>query len=94
MTSTPEKPGFAQASSSSTRQGAVLQGRATDGAKMATNGKICGRKYQATAVPQGVRPRIIVEGVNHPKAGPIRFKSLDRAERHIKNMRLEIKPAD
>ena len=49
---------------------------------------VCGRPYRVTAELKGVRPRVIVEGVNHPKGEPIRFKSVDRAERHIRNMRL------
>ena len=52
--------------------------------------KICGREYHATATLKGVRPRIIVEGVNHPKGGPIKFKSIERAENHIRNMGLEV----
>ena len=45
------------------------------------------------------KPKIIVEGINHPKKTigdrpvPIRFKSLQRAENYIKNFRLEIKEA-
>lgn len=34
------------------------------------------------------RNRVIVEGVNHPKGEPIRFKSTERALNHIRNMRL------
>ena len=52
--------------------------------------KICGREYHATAVLKGVRPRIIVEGVTHPKGMPIKFKSIKRAENHIRNMGLEV----
>jgi hypothetical protein len=34
--------------------------------------------------------RIIVDGIMHPAGKlPIRFKSRDRAERHIKTMKLE-----
>lgn len=54
-----------------------------------TGGLICGREYTVKHGGKGVRPRIIVEGITHPKGLPIRFKSKDRAERHIKNMRLE-----
>lgn len=32
--------------------------------------------------------KIIVEGVNHPRGKPIRFKSVANAERHIRNMGL------
>lgn len=52
-----------------------------------------GRSYRLeTRAPkqrqEGVKPRVIVEGVTHPKGQPIRFKSIDRAERHMRNMRL------
>lgn len=32
--------------------------------------------------------RIIVEGINHPNGAPIRFKSVQRAENHIRNCRI------
>lgn len=51
---------------------------------------ICGRRYSFTDVPKGVRPRVVVEGIKHPGGAlDIRFKSLKRAENHIRNMRLE-----
>lgn len=47
---------------------------------------ICGREWSR----QG--KRIIVEGVMHPAGKlPIRFKSRERAERHIRTMKLEKK---
>jgi hypothetical protein len=50
--------------------------------------KICGR--DVTIIHRGkFSAKIIVEGVTHPKGQPIKFKSRERAERHIKNMRLE-----
>ncbi len=71
---------------------------------MAENGMICGRPYHMklagnmsgghrhNSSPRG-KMRFIVEGINHPKAGPIRFKSAKAAERYIINMRLEVKPS-
>lgn len=58
---------------------------------------ICGRAYTIQSAKAGVKPRITVDGVTHiggtekhPNNGKlIRFKSLDRAERHIVNMRLQ-----
>lgn len=41
----------------------------------------------------GVNPRYTVYGVEHPKGAPIRFKSLERAERHIINMKLQVQEA-
>jgi hypothetical protein len=51
---------------------------------------INGLSYEVKGAAKGVRPRVIVQGVFHP-AGvlPIRFKSLDRAVRHIVNMKLK-----
>ena len=55
-----------------------------------SNGMICGRPYQVEDAAKGVRPRVVVEGLHHPKGLPIRFKSLRRAENHIRNMRLVV----
>ena len=62
---------------------------------------VCGITYhvedQKTRKVQGVlikigSPRFIVDGILHQGGKlPIRFKSLDRAERHIRNMKLEVK---
>ena len=60
---------------------------------------ICGRPFKVVkpiihpkTVYKGKKPynKIVVEGVNHPKGKPIRFKSRDNAERHIRNMGLEV----
>jgi hypothetical protein len=40
------------------------------------------------ARPQTPKPRFIVQGCVHKNGQPIRFKSLDNAERHIKTMGL------
>lgn len=48
------------------------------------NGVILVGKVEAKA-----GTRYHVEHCHHPKGAPIRFKSLERAERHIRNMRLE-----
>lgn len=69
------------------------------------DGTICGREYTVVSPtlfknvsytgPYWKRSRkpgsrILVDGIMHPGGGlPIRFKSLDRAERHIKNFKLE-----
>lgn len=57
---------------------------------------ICGRMYQVvmptikhTADRKRSRNRVLVEGLNKADGRPIRFKSTERAERHIRNMRLE-----
>ena len=50
---------------------------------------IHGREYKITETPKGVRGRVLVDGVTHQSGLPIRFKSLERAERHIVNMRLQ-----
>jgi len=55
------------------------------------NGMIHGREYKFSDAKEGVKPRVIVDGVNHGGGSPIRFKSLDRADRHILNMRLQKK---
>jgi hypothetical protein len=59
-------------------------------------GEVCGLAYESK--PAGFanvrnrngrgKRRFIVQGVNHPKGQPIRFKSLQRAENHIRNMGL------
>lgn len=65
------------------------------------NDLICGRAFKTTRPgPEGHVPektqarkpygRILVDGINHPGGRPIRFRSVANAERHIKNMRLEI----
>ena len=51
---------------------------------------ICGREaYSEIRAPvnkrDGIKPRIVVKGVCHPNGKPIRFKSVERAERHISN---------
>ena len=62
---------------------------------------ICGREFKTTTPgKQGNLPsysrqrkpygRFIVDGVNHPKGLPIRFKSRDAAERGIRNMGLSL----
>lgn len=48
--------------------------------------KLCGRSV-TTISRKGVKPRYLVAGMNHPKGEPIRYKSLDRAERDIINMK-------
>lgn len=61
-----------------------------------TIGTICGRDYSVKGGVKGVRSRVVVEGIfhiggteKHPNSNkPIRFKSLEAAERHIRNMRL------
>lgn len=61
---------------------------------------ICGREFVVTTPgPQGnvapwrivKRPygRVLVDGINHLKGLPIRFKSYEKAERYIKERRLE-----
>lgn len=46
--------------------------------------EICGRSF----IYDG--RRIVVDGIMHPAGKlPIRFKSRERAERHIKTMKLE-----
>jgi hypothetical protein len=58
---------------------------------MADYGKICGRSYRLEPTMPGVhRRRVIVDGMHHPKGLPIRFKSLKRAENHIRNLRMDI----
>jgi hypothetical protein len=63
---------------------------------------ICGREFQTVAPgkegPQRDvnRPpvrRFLVDGITHPKGEPIRFKSREKAERHIRNMGLAISEA-
>lgn len=63
---------------------------------------ICGRKYVTLNLKRkGIKPRFVVEGVNtvgprkgkaskHSGGKVIRFKSLEKAERHILNMRLGV----
>lgn len=56
--------------------------------------KICGRDYHTEGPRKGGkgRGRVIVSGIMHPAGKlPIRFKSVDRAERHIRNHRLKVK---
>lgn len=61
------------------------------------NNQIFGRSYELTKPAEGVKARVIVEGITHiggtekhPNTGkPIRFKSVQSAENHIRNMRLE-----
>jgi len=54
------------------------------------NLQVCGRSVEVQRHRQeGVKPRYLIDGVNHPGGKPIRFKSLERAERHVRNMRLE-----
>lgn len=51
---------------------------------------INGLSYEVKAAVKGVRPRVVVQGVMHPAGTlPIRFKSLDRAVRHVTNMKLK-----
>lgn len=66
---------------------------------MSDNNMICGRTYEVRTAglvhPKSTargRNRVIVDGINHPKGQPIRFKSTAHAERHIRNMRLERRP--
>lgn len=55
---------------------------------------ICGLSYEIQAAgpvhPKSERrgkPRIIVQGIMHPKGElPIRFKSVEAAENHIRNL--------
>lgn len=61
-----------------------------------TDNTICGRDYEVVQPTilhakdkRKAGNRIIVEGINHPKGEPIRFKSQERARHHIQNMRLE-----
>lgn len=58
-----------------------------------TLGTVCGKSYEARIagpVSHGSdtrgRTRYIVQGVNHKNGTPIKFKSLEKAERHIKNI--------
>lgn len=61
------------------------------------SGEVCGRVYKNELAGfadvrnrQGRgKARFIVEGVNHPRGAPIKFKSLRRAENHIRNMGME-----
>lgn len=48
--------------------------------------KLCGRLVTTIDRGDHLKPRYSVDGMYHPKGAPIRFKSLDRAERHIRNM--------
>lgn len=41
------------------------------------------RGYKGNLKP---KTRFLVDGISHPKGLPIRFKSRERAERHIRNM--------
>ena len=57
--------------------------------------KVCGREYTVHSpriIHAGDRRkagnRVHVEGLNKANGEPIRFKSTERAERHIRNMRL------
>lgn len=58
--------------------------------------KICNGDYQIKS-PRIIHERdrkkagnrIHVQGINKADGTPIRFKSLERAERHIRNMHLE-----
>ncbi len=63
--------------------------------------QICGRDFTTTKpgkegkVPSYSRAnkpygRILVEGIKRMTGEPIRFKSKDKAERHIRNMRLAL----
>ncbi len=62
-----------------------------------TVGTIYGRTYEVRDGGKGIRGRVIVDGIfhvggteKHPNTNkPIRFKSVQAAERHIRNMRLE-----
>lgn len=46
--------------------------------------EVCGRSFTRDG------KRVIVDGIMHPAGKlPIRFKSVERAERHIKTMKLE-----
>jgi hypothetical protein len=59
-------------------------------------GLICGREYKIqepfihpsakTAIKKRSKSRFLVDGINHPKGQPIRFKSREGAERHIRNI--------
>lgn len=51
--------------------------------------KICGREVTLIHRPHR-SPKITVAGVTHPKGQLIKFKSRERAENHIRNMRLEV----
>lgn len=52
--------------------------------------KICGR--DVTLIHRLNRSaKITVAGVTHPKGQLIKFKSRQRAENHIRSMRLEVK---
>lgn len=58
--------------------------------------EICGREYEVIqpiikhiADRRKAGNKIIVEGINKADGSPIRFKSQERAMRHIRNMRLE-----
>lgn len=58
-------------------------------------GQLCGRDFKVIKPTilhardkKKAYNRVVVEGVNHPKGLPIRFKSHDRAERHMLNMHL------
>ena len=33
------------------------------------------------------KPRFVINGITHPAGLPIRFKSLDRAKRHLMNIK-------
>lgn len=59
--------------------------------------KICGRKawivrpvHQRT-IQVNAKPRVYVEGLTKRDGSFIRFKSVQRAERHIRNMGLDKK---
>ena len=58
--------------------------------------QVCGRNYQVVEHHvvhskdlRKARNRVHVEGLTKADGGPIRFKSVEKAERHIRNMRLE-----
>jgi hypothetical protein len=57
-------------------------------------GLIAGREYmiqqplvkKGTTYRQKPKARYLIDGINHPKGEPIRFKSREGAERHLKNI--------
>lgn len=60
------------------------------------DGTICGRACEirlagfASKTGSRGKPRYIVAGVTHSKGAPIRFKSAQRAENHIRNMKMVV----
>lgn len=59
--------------------------------------QVCGRDYKIvepvikhTANHRRAKARVHVQGLVKADGRPIRFKSVAKAERHIRNMRLEL----